>query len=219
MKVRPNIEKIYQLYSVKRHHEDIIEIQNFITLDECLQAINSANKIKEEDWSKLYLDSIKKQAKLYYNEDDYQKLIDDGTIGINYGIIDKVAQGDIQVKSREWVGRMIELFENSDLIIPLWGSYNSIQRHYPGSKFDYHVDSQGFDGKADSNVIYTSVIYFNDDYNGGELDFPKQGVTFKPSAGSLVIFNSDPEFVHGVKEIELGPNRYAATCFVRVKGE
>jgi Rps23 Pro-64 3,4-dihydroxylase Tpa1-like proline 4-hydroxylase len=84
-----------------------------------------------------------------------------------------------------------------------------LQRHYPGSKFNYHVDNEGFDGKADGNVIYTTVIYFNDDYNGGLLDFPELNITFKPSKGSLVIFNSSKDYVHGVTEIKKGSTRYA----------
>lgn len=219
MKVYPDIEKISNLYEMKKHHEGIIEIKNFIAPEECQKAIEVAKTITEEDWSKIYLESVKNLAKYHYNEDDYQKLIDNETIFINPGIVDKVARANTEEQSHRWVNALIGLFKNSDLIIPLLDSFLNIQRHYTGSQFDYHVDSEGFDGKADSNVVYTAVIYFNDDYNGGELDFPHQEVTFKPSAGSLVIFNSSPEFLHGVKEIKEGPTRYAATCFIREKGE
>lgn len=218
MKVKPNINRISELYNIEKHHPEIIEVKNFLSKEECDLVINKAKSLTDEEWSVVYLDSIKQQAKAYYGEDDYQVLVDNGTIGINYGIIDKVAGINIQEKSEEWVNKLIQLFDNNDLIIPIPGSYNHIQRHYSGSKFDYHIDSDGFDGKADSNVVYTAVLYFNDDYIDGYLDFPNQKVSFKPEAGSLVIFNSGPSFLHGVKPIGEGPTRYAATCFIREKG-
>lgn len=219
MKVKLSIDKIQKDYTVDIKHPDIIEVKNFLTIEECKQILNKAESLSEADWSSIYMESIKAMVKAQYNTDDYQALIDNGTIGINNGIKDKVGAIDNFQNSQKWFDTLLTFFDRPDLIIPAAGSYSHIQRHYPGSKFDYHVDSQGFDGKADSNVMYTCVLYFNDDYNGGELDFPDQDITFKPGAGSLVIFNSGPEFTHGVKEIQEGPTRYAATCFIREKGD
>lgn len=219
MKVKLNIDNIRKNYAVDIKHPDIVEIKNFLTPEECQMVLLKASALTEEDWSFMYMDSIKTLAKRNYDTDDYQSLIDNGTIGINESIKDKVASIDALELSKSWFAKMLAFFDRSDLIMPLDGSYRHIQRHYAGSKFDYHVDSQGFDGKADSNVMYTTVLYFNDDYEGGELHFPDQDILFKPSAGSMVIFNSSPEFKHGVKEIGAGPTRYAATCFVREKGE
>lgn len=56
----------------------------------------------------------------------------------------------------------------------------------------------------------SSVIYLNNDFEGGEIYFPEFNIEIKPSMNSLIIFNSDT--VHGVKEITNG-NRQAASFF------
>jgi hypothetical protein len=35
------------------------------------------------------------------------------------------------------------------------------------------------------------VMYLNDDYEGGEIDFPDHGISIKPEAGSIVVFSSE----------------------------
>lgn len=40
------------------------------------------------------------------------------------------------------------------------------------------------------DLEHSYVFYLNDDYKGGELDFPELGVVFKPAAGSIVMFKS-----------------------------
>jgi len=43
---------------------------------------------------------------------------------------------------------------------------------------------------------YSILIYYNDNYESGELHFPEQQIKFKPKAGSIVIFPSGQEFPH-----------------------
>ncbi|MGA1046811.1 MAG: 2OG-Fe(II) oxygenase [Minisyncoccia bacterium] len=47
------------------------------------------------------------------------------------------------------------------------------------------------------DLEHSYVIYLNDDYTGGELDFPELGLMFKPEAGSIVMFkSSDVDNIH-----------------------
>jgi hypothetical protein len=50
----------------------------------------------------------------------------------------------------------------------------------------------------------SSLFYLNDDYEGGELYFPLQGVQFKPKKGAAYFFPGDKNYVHGVTEITSG---------------
>lgn len=50
-----------------------------------------------------------------------------------------------------------------------------------------HVDS-GYG--ADDNSTVSMVIYLNDNYEGGEIEFPDHGISIKPKAGSAVVFPS-----------------------------
>ena len=53
---------------------------------------------------------------------------------------------------------------------------------------------------------YTIVLFCSspDDYDGGELYFPDQGWTYKPPAGSAVIYPATADYVHGVNPITRG---------------
>jgi 2OG-Fe(II) oxygenase superfamily len=64
-----------------------------------------------------------------------------------------------------------------------------------------------FDGSygEDNKLAFTAILYFNDNYEGGELYFNNYNVLLKPEAGSMVIFPGS--FIHEVKEIK-GNNRY-----------
>ncbi len=56
------------------------------------------------------------------------------------------------------------------------------------------------------------LFYLNDDYEGGELYFPKQNIQFKPRAGAAYFFPGDMNYIHGVTEITSGI-RYTVPFF------
>lgn len=58
----------------------------------------------------------------------------------------------------------------------------------------------------------SSTIYFNNNYLGGEICFPKQDLKIKPSAGSVVMFPSHDSYPHLVFPVLSGV-RYSATSF------
>jgi predicted 2-oxoglutarate/Fe(II)-dependent dioxygenase YbiX len=61
------------------------------------------------------------------------------------------------------------------------------------------------------------VCFLNDDFDGGELVFPALDLVIEPSAGTLVCFPSDHNFVHGVRPVRAG-HRYTAVSWMRVIG-
>jgi hypothetical protein len=56
------------------------------------------------------------------------------------------------------------------------------------------------------------LFYINDDYEGGELYFPIQGIQFKPKRGAAYFFPGDMNYIHGVTKIESG-TRYTCPFF------
>lgn len=48
------------------------------------------------------------------------------------------------------------------------------------------------------------LVYLNDDYEGGELYFPRYDYSIKPSAGTMITFPGSLYYIHGVKEITKG---------------
>jgi hypothetical protein len=59
-----------------------------------------------------------------------------------------------------------------------------------------------------SSRVLSAVMYLNDNYDGGEIEFRQSGVKIKPEAGSIVFFPSNFLYVHEVFEVTDG-SRYA----------
>ena len=53
------------------------------------------------------------------------------------------------------------------------------------------------------------ISYLNDNFEGGEIEFPYFNVIFKPKAGDILVFSSAFPYVHNIKKIESG-ERYIA---------
>lgn len=86
----------------------------------------------------------------------------------------------------------------------------TIARWFPGNFQDPHSDMLGF---ADNEM--GSVVYLNEDYEGGQIYFPQHDLEIKPPAGSAIIFPGDEYYMHGVREIKSGI-RYALPIFWKV---
>ena len=90
-----------------------------------------------------------------------------------------------------------------------------------GHSMPLHVD-KGYDtGEKGINLKtpsgfpsreISSVFYWNDNYDGGEILFPKQNKKIKPSSGMLIIFPSNLDFPHEVFPVRNGV-RYVSTSF------
>jgi predicted 2-oxoglutarate/Fe(II)-dependent dioxygenase YbiX len=72
------------------------------------------------------------------------------------------------------------------------------------------------DQHTDPSIRYATIIYLNDNYNGGELFFANKDLEIKPRAGSLVVFPGTDEFNHGVRHVKSGPIRYVLVGFIKV---
>jgi len=77
----------------------------------------------------------------------------------------------------------------------------SISKYQTGSEMGPHVDNYG---ETHYIPLMSGVLYLNDDLEGGELNFPNQGVTIKPKAGSAIVFPSIEPFLHQSMEVTKG---------------
>lgn len=88
-----------------------------------------------------------------------------------------------------------------------------------GANNGLHSDSTDLDGVPyhDAEELeFSGLIYFNDhgtDFKGGEITFPKQGMTIKPKAGMAVFFKGDVEHPHAVKTVLSGSRKNAVIFF------
>jgi hypothetical protein len=95
--------------------------------------------------------------------------------------------------------------------------------HPTGSFMFPHVDIVGYVQKEGENVPdhlnkwsghLSSVIYLNDNYEGGELYFPDHNLEIKPEAGDYITWPGNRWYQHGVKEVT-GGLRYTLSTWVR----
>jgi predicted 2-oxoglutarate/Fe(II)-dependent dioxygenase YbiX len=62
-----------------------------------------------------------------------------------------------------------------------------IYRYQPGQHFGLHQD-QSYFGEGGTKSLLTLMVYLNDDFEGGETDFPEQQQTIIPKVGSALLF-------------------------------
>jgi len=99
----------------------------------------------------------------------------------------------------------------------------AIVRWLPGQRQQPHADKELHEGenrgKPNDFPYYdiAGLFYINDDYEGGELYFPNQGVQFKPKAGAAYFFPGDMHYIHGVTEVKSGI-RYVCPFFWAIRG-
>jgi hypothetical protein len=102
----------------------------------------------------------------------------------------------------------------SEICLDIHRKINNTDQIYTTEGFLSHWPSGSFAGEHVDNhsgyefLTNSSVIYLNDDYEGGEIYFPELGLEYSPRAGDGIFFPCDsPRFVHGVKRITSG-DRY-----------
>jgi hypothetical protein len=95
--------------------------------------------------------------------------------------------------------------------------YNINMEYMEAINFIRYGENQHFQVHTDHGFSYTctvsSVVYFNDEYEGGELWFPYLDLTFKPEAGDIVMFPSTFIYAHAARPVTSGVKYSGVTMF------
>ena len=89
---------------------------------------------------------------------------------------------------------------------PLYSDTAQIVLWTEGIELTPHADNLEPDGRpnATAHRSFSSIIYLNDGYEGGETYFPGFAMRIRPEPGLMVLFGSGPEYVHGVTRMRSG---------------
>lgn len=85
----------------------------------------------------------------------------------------------------------------------------SILKYGVGQKFTNHVDDH-----PNYHRRVSMVYYMNEDYQGGEISFPRFDLTYKPKADELLLFPSGYTYNHSVHPVTSGV-RYAIVGWIK----
>ena len=186
---------------------NIVEIENFMTKEELQKISDFARSISEWDHTETHYDS---EGTVIY-ESEYWK--------------DRVAtQNTIEKQDPTICPIITEIVNRLKIIVNDFFQVNALQtppaivRWLPGQFQHPHADKELHEGdnagKPNDFPYYdlAGLFYLNDDYEGGELYFPKQGIQFKPKAGAAYFFPGDLNYIHGVTKITSGI-RYTCPFF------
>jgi len=93
-----------------------------------------------------------------------------------------------------------------------------------GSSLPEHTDMGGSSDPVnhtriddDDKFEFSALVYLNDDFEGGYLNFPKEGFKVKTKPGTLVFFNGKEDLPHEVTEILEGNRKNIASFYKRKK--
>jgi len=110
-----------------------------------------------------------------------------------------------------------------NIVLPRYGlkkykSFEDIQfLSYPvGGHYIVHNDSEYFNDDLNkwervAPRDISVIMYLNDDFEGGELEFPELGLTIRPQRGLIITFPSYCEFPHRVKPVTKGERNTLVT--------
>jgi hypothetical protein len=179
--------------------EMIVELENFMTQDEIEFLENAAKSITIWDVTQSH---VNENGTVIYDS-DYWK--------------DRVATTPSLNKNDPKIAPVITgLFKRLEPIIEDFYKVKviptgaTIVKWLPGQYQHPHADKELHEGPDAGlpndfpNYDLSSLFYLNEDYEGGELYFPNQGVQFKPKVGAAYFFPGDMQYIHGVTEIKSG---------------
>jgi hypothetical protein len=173
------------------HQENILEIKNFLEPEYCKSLIEYLDGNDGEAWAPICFP---------------------GVLGANVGMpsaTEKISIEDMS-KIRESMHSKVEEFLGRKVKNVTMSGHK-----YPTGSFAApHSDSADVDGELSAWQMnkYASILYLNEEYSGGQVYFPQHDVEIAPSAGSLLVFEGSPAYLHGVKEITSG-DRFTILAF------
>lgn len=183
--------------------KNIVLVKNIVTPEESSFLINMIENATEQEWAgyKNNVDSNGIEINAAYGNWKTQML----NLEFAPNLLERarVLLDDIQ----ERCNREIKENYGKDYVVD---NLYSIYRFQEGDMMHEHHDS-GLSPKIKNGV----VIYLNDDFEGGEIYYPKVKIEIKPVANALLIHPANMIYRHGVKPVTSG-SRYSLAGFARI---
>jgi hypothetical protein len=190
--------------------DNVIVVENFLSPDDLKIITDIIDNLPEEDWFIEYTQNLKRFCLEKFGRDDVDNLVAEGKFEVTHGWQDKNYNLENEVVTHSIIERLSHFVKLVDPSLEASG-LKTLQRMQEGIQLKAHTDQD-----TDPSIRYATIIYINDNYNGGELFFTNKDIEIKPKAGSLIVFPGTNEFNHGVRHVQAGPIRYVLVGFIKV---
>jgi len=174
--------------------EDLIKIDKIPSDQESQISFFKAKVVGEEEQSKEGIEKFRTNYSLCLNKasekDSELKIIND--------------KFNLMVRERLYSYRL--MFDINEKFFCTEG--NSILKYTNSQYFNSH-----YDGDTSSKRVVSPILYLNEDYEGGEIEFVNFDIKIKPKAGSLMIFPSNYAYRHIAHPVTSG-TKYAIVTWI-----
>jgi hypothetical protein len=165
--------------------DEVYIYRNFLSKQECADLINEACPDPEVLQFRYPSKSLNNYRERLSNEFDYN------------------SQSNITEKNLDgpWDSLLLRYSDPDNSSLLTFSPHVDIYNFF----VDYHKEAviKPLDNYTEINLGHMSfIIYFSDDFEGGEIVYPEYGIEYKPKAGDVVFHNV--EVVHLVKKILSG---------------
>jgi hypothetical protein len=167
------------------HKSDVIEIKNFLTKEECKNLIDYFEGYSQ-GWQMTCFFNARVMDPLAPYEAGTATEVSDSYI--------KNLRTKLKVEAEKVFSRELR---NLSLSSHKW---------LTGAFADFHSDNTELDGTPNAwreNKLVT-IVYLNDDYQGGNLVFRDHDIDIAPEGGTVVVFDVGYQNIHGVTEVTGG---------------
>lgn len=187
--------------------ENIVELENFLTIEERKRLTDFAMNNKVWDVTESHADE---DGLVLYDANVWEDRVATyySLMKSDPSILDLV--NDMIKRLKIEVDKFFEVdVQETGPAIVRWpiGA-----RQEPHADKEFHIGNERGRPNDFPHYDIASLFYFNDEYEGGELYFPVQGIEFKPKAGAAYFFPGDRHYVHGVRPVKSG-NRFTSPFF------
>lgn len=187
---------------------------------------------KDIERNDSYKDFIERVGDSKDNIKVYPNFVDERTIKYLLFALTKsdsekfVSQKDNEGNPVNWITQYMNIFDifniNEKIKEKISQDYNTtnikqkgdrlnVVKWEKGNSLKLHVDDLGY--IADNHIA--ALVYLNDDYEGGELNFPTHNLSIKPKTGDLVFFPGNMNYAHEVTEVISG-TRYTVPIWFTI---
>jgi hypothetical protein len=167
---------------VNKISPDIYEVEDFVSVGEQQYIINFCKNLEEDQWWIPLSEEYKKE--------------------FFYGKQYNAKKPFVFTKIDRRVNLLFSSMLNPETV--------ALQRYKKDDKIQPHKDYWLYD--LPYHVRYGICIYYNDDYEGGELFYPDLGIIHKPKARSLVMHGGNIN--HETLPVTSDDERYFSTAFI-----